>query len=153
MRSAGPRILFTFLAASALGAGLTTGCGNDAVGVEACRSIEAERCRWVVACNIDVGPRRDDSTSPVDDCVRYYRDECLHGLTLATTEPSDTQTQACVDAIHAATSCDIVVTPESSPACAFLKPTADAAVDDVATVVDAAADAPTTTDAGDAAAE
>ena len=152
MRSAGPRILFAFLALSALGAGLSTGCGNDAVGVDSCRAIEAERCRWVVACNIDVGPRRADSTSPVDDCVRYYNDECLHGLTLATSDPSNTQTQACVDAIHAATSCDIVVTPESSPACAFLKPSADAGTADAAAVVDAATET-STTDAADAGGE
>jgi hypothetical protein len=149
MRSVGPRIFFTFLALSALGGALGTGCGNDAVGVDACRSIENERCRWVVACNIDVGPRRADSTSPVDDCMRYYRDECLHGLTLATSEPSGTQTQACVDAIHAATSCDIVNTPESDPACAFLKPNADGGTE-ASAVVDAAAEATidAATDAG-----
>jgi hypothetical protein len=140
MRSVGPRIFFTFLALSALGVALETGCGNDAVGVEACRSIQNERCRWVVACHIDVGPRRDDSTSPVDDCMRYYRDECLHGLTLATSEPNGTQLQACVDAIHGATSCDIVNTPESDPACSFLKPNADAGAE-AAAVVDAAAEA------------
>jgi len=149
MRSVGPRIFFAFLALSALGVALGTGCGNDAVGVDACRAIEGERCRWVTACGIDVGPRRSDSTSPVDDCVRYYHDQCLHGLTLATTEPSPAQTQACVDAIHAATTCDIVVTPESSSACAFLKPGADAAAE-AAAVVDAATEAATTTDASDA---
>jgi hypothetical protein len=146
MRSVGPRIFFAFLALSALGVGLGAGCGNDAVGVDACRSIEAERCRWVTACGIDVGPRRSDSTSPVDDCVRYYNDACLHGLTSATADPSATQTQACVDAIHAATTCDIVVTPESSPACSFLKPNADAGTD-TAAVVDAAADVATAADA------
>ena len=128
---------------------MATGCGNDAVGVDACRAIEAERCRWVVACGINVGPRRNDSTSPVDDCVRYYRDACLHGLTQATSEPSGTQTQACVDAIHAATTCDIVMTPEANPACAFLKPSADAATE-AAAVVDAAPEAATTVDASDA---
>ena len=146
MRSVGHRIQFAFLALSALGVGLGSGCGNDAVGVDACRAIEAERCRWVVACHIDVGPRRNDSTSPVDDCVRYYHDECLHGLTLATTEPTGTQTQACVDAIHGATSCDIVQTPEANPACSFLKPSADAGTD-TAAVVDAAVETSATADA------
>ena len=147
MRSVGPRIFFAFLALSALGVALGTGCGNDAVGVDACRAIEAERCRWVVACGIDVGPRRADDKSPVDDCVRYYDDACLHGLTLATTEPNGTQLQACVDAIHAATTCDIVNTPEADPACAFLKPTADAGAAEAAPVVDAAAETAATTDA------
>jgi len=143
-------MFFAFLALTALGgAFFGTACGNDAVGVDACQAIEGERCRWVVACGIDVGPRRSDSTSPVDDCVRYYHDACLHGLTQATSEPSGTQTQACVDAIHAATSCDIVMEPEAYPACAFLKPNADAGTD-AAADADAATEAATTTDAGDA---
>ncbi|CAN5578968.1 hypothetical protein BH09MYX1_BH09MYX1_40930 [soil metagenome] len=120
-------------------------CANDGYGTDACREIEAERCRWVVQCEIPVGVRRSNSTSPVDDCVRYYRDACYHGLTNATQDPTDVQTAACVNAIHNATTCDIVYHPETDPACAWLKPSTDAGVDaDAATVATDAASADAT---------
>ncbi len=130
------------LASASLGAvfaGAVFACGQGAVGVDACMQIEQARCSWVVACNIQLPTRRSDSdaSSPVDDCIRYYDDQCLHGL-VTTVAPDKTQVQACVDAINAATSCDIVDSPENADACAFLIPIDSG-------VVDAGADA----DAGD----
>jgi hypothetical protein len=117
-------------------------CANDGYGVESCRTIEAERCRWVVQCNIGVGVRRDDDSSPVDDCIRYYDVACMHGMQfLTSSDPTDTQTQACASAIHNATSCDIVIAPETAPACAWLKPTADAGADASDAATEAATDA------------
>ncbi len=113
-------------------------CANDGYGIEACRTIEAERCRWVVQCGIDVGVRRNNESSPVDDCIRYYDVACMHGMQYLTQDPSDTQTNTCATAIHNATSCDIVTAPENAAACAWLKPSTDAGTDAAS---DAATDA------------
>jgi len=111
-----------------VGAGTIFACGQSAVGVDACQQIQRARCGWVVECpSITLPTRRSESTSPVDDCTRYYNDQCLHGL-VTTVAPSQGEVQACVDAINAATSCDIVYAPETSSACAFLIPV-DAGVD------------------------
>lgn len=126
---------FAMLAVALSAAG--PGCANDGYGIDACRQIEAERCRWVVACNIGVGVRRDNESSPVDDCVRFYRDECLHGMTYLTQDPSDTDVGKCTTAIHNATSCDIVRHPENDPACSWLKPSADAGEASTETSTDA----------------
>lgn len=127
-------------AAATVAIALASACANDGYGTEACRQIEAERCRFVVACNIGVGVRRDNESSPVDDCVRYYRDSCMHGMTYATQEPTDTQTANCVAAIHNATSCDIIFKPENDPACSWIKPATDGGTDADA-AVEAASDA------------
>jgi hypothetical protein len=107
----------------AVAAGAIFACGQGAVGVDACLQIERARCGWVVACNIPLPVRRNDSdaSSPVDDCNRYYEDQCLHGLS-TTYDPDKGQVGACVDAINAATDCTIVNSPESADACAFLVP-------------------------------
>jgi len=112
------------LASVSLGAafaGVVFACGQGAVGVDACMQIQQARCGWVVACNISLPTRRSDSTSPVDDCIRYYDDQCLHGL-VTTVAPDKNQVTACVDAINAATDCTIVNSPETADACAFLIP-------------------------------
>ncbi len=140
MRRAGPIAAWVGVA-GLLAAVLCTsgGCGDKAVGVDACRKIEFARCRFVVACNIGVGTRRSDSTSPVDDCDRYYDDACLHGFASGS-DPGDAVTQKCVDAINAAKDCTIIVNPETAPECAFLVPEAGVA------------EASDTTEAGDDAA-
>lgn len=112
---------------------LGPGCGTDAAGVEACRSIESARCRAAVACGIV-----DDAAA----CERFYRDHCLHGLRGDT--PSDREVARCVqtietagecaasgdDAGDCAGSCDIVDAPERAIACVFLDPDSEAAEED-----------------------
>lgn len=128
------------LVPAAIAIALAAACANDGYGIDACRQIEAERCRWVVQCNIGVGVRRDNESSPVDDCIRFYNDACIHGMVYATQDPSDTQTAACVTAIHEAKTCDIVYKPENDPACAWLKPSTDGGTEAEA-ATDAATDA------------
>ena len=117
----------------AIGAGVVStvlACGN-ANSVDACQTIEHARCKWIVQCygdasNYGLPTRRSDSTSPVDDCFRYYDDACLHGL-VSNVQPTTDEVSSCVSAINAATDCTIVQNPETSDACAFL--TFDAGTD------------------------
>ena len=101
----------------ALAATLVGGCGTDAVGTDACRKIEQTRCRKAASCP-DLGLH---GSVGVEECVQYSRDRCLHGLGVA--DPGPPAVDACVAAIAQATSCDIVASPETAPACAFLMPT------------------------------
>ena len=118
------------------------GCGTDARGVDDCRDIEQARCSAAKSCGI---------ITEVDDCQRYYRDQCLHGLPVAS--PGAAQVKKCVDTIRAAGACaagadaaaslsdcpdvtrdapgvdgvcEIVSNPEKAAECAFLTPGADA---------------------------
>lgn len=111
--------------------GTAAACGTDAVGVETCKKIEHIRCQWAQECGINldmpVVRRRSNSTSPVDDCFRYYDDACLHGLTVA--DPNDAgAVQACADQIDTG-NCDWVLHPENAPACSWLIPPPDSGVD------------------------
>lgn len=101
-------------------------CGTDPVGVESCRKIEKVRCESAAACGIDLtrpvhvgeGPKAD-----VAACIRYYDEQCLHGL-LARQDPGPQAVDACVDAIiHG--DCSVVRAPETDPACSFLVPPPD----------------------------
>jgi hypothetical protein len=104
----------------------TIGCGPDVVGVEACRKIETERCKWAPACGIDldIPTRRDKEASAVDDCIRHYHDACAHGL--VSNDPGEAAVGACVQTIKDPTGrtqaehCAIVRAPELAPACAWL---------------------------------
>jgi len=82
------------LAAAALGA---PSCGTDAVGVDACRRIEAKRCEVAPTCSADY--------KDVDACNDYFRDQCLHGIENADRSPSDADVKACIDAIAKAADC------------------------------------------------
>jgi hypothetical protein len=124
-----PTIALTLALTGALG---TPSCGTDAVGTDACRKIEQARCRKAAASCPELGLRGDVG---VQECVQYARDRCLHGLAVA--DPGPPAVNACVAAIEQATSCDVVATPETAPACAFLQPVppppdagADARTDD-----------------------
>ena len=121
----GRRVL-VILFASALAVAFALACGQSAVGVDACYSIERARCQWIVQCYGDAAdfglPTRrseSDASSPVDDCYRYYNDACLHGM-VTTVEPTSTAVNDCVNAINTATDCNIVWHPETTDACAFL---------------------------------
>ena len=130
---------------------LSSACGNDAVGVEACRTIEEARCKRAPQCGVDmsVPVHRDSPSHDVDACIRYYNDACLHGLA-TDKDPGGVATQACVDAIMGP-NCSVVLAPETSPACAFLiPPVVEAAAADAG---DDAADSGASTDLSDASIE
>jgi len=59
----------------------------------------------------------------VDACIRFYDDQCLHGLASGT-DPGPTAVNACVAAIHSAArtsgGCSVVANPSTSAACAWL---------------------------------
>ena len=121
----GRRVLFVLLAA-ATAVAFALACGQSAVGVDACTSIEHARCQWIVQCYADAAeyglPTRrseSDASSPVDDCYRYYNDACLHGL-VTNVQPASTAVDQCVAAINSATDCNIVWNPQNADACAFL---------------------------------
>ncbi|WP_437693402.1 hypothetical protein [Sorangium sp. So ce176] len=87
-------------------------CGNDAVGVDACRRIETARCEAAAVCPEWVGTASADER--VKTCVEFYWDQCLHGIKGVTTstgtgaalaEPAEAQVQACVDAVGATRAC------------------------------------------------
>lgn len=113
-----------------------SGCGTDAVGVEDCRRIEQARCAAAAPCG---------EVDDVDACQRFYRDQCLHGV--SGRDPGPREVDACVTAIEAAgrcarsdadaplescdsdapdpapnleTACDVVLYPERAEACSFL---------------------------------
>jgi hypothetical protein len=121
---------------------IAVSCGSAGVGVDACRQVESARCVWGPACGVNMGVpvRRSESTSPVDDCIRYYNDACLHGL-VAAAEPSQANVDACVGAINAG-DCAAVLRPQTNAACAWLTPAPapDAAAPDAAATADAKSD-------------
>lgn len=135
-----PRFAFalSFLALAA-----HPGCGTDARGVDDCREIERARCEAAFTCG---------QVSDLDQCRRFYRDHCLHGL--AVTPPSQSRVEACVgtikkasacvkrvgtaatlaeceegdgevvtsDPIGISSACEVVSSPERTAECAFLSP-------------------------------
>jgi hypothetical protein len=115
-------------------------CGTEPVGVDACKRIEKVRCESAQACGINLGSPVHEGDTPernVAACIRYYDDQCLHGLS-APKEPAPQDVETCVNAIING-DCNVVKTPESHPSCAFLippkaaaAPPADAATADVA---------------------
>lgn len=115
------------------------GCGTDAIGVSECRAIERARCNAAVACGYP----------SAEECRRLQRDQCLHGVAAASV--SSVEADACARDIERAGSCaaaagpatsaaactppittdvatrsacDVVLSPELTPSCAFLAPTA-----------------------------
>ena len=117
----------------------STACGTDAVGVEACREIEAARCKRAVECGIPLDSPKP-GTDPVAACERFYVDACLHGIQSAY-DPNPAERKACLDAVGTGT-CDVVKQPETSKACAFIVPPAAPATTDAAADAAAEPDAP-----------
>jgi hypothetical protein len=117
-------------------------CGTDAVGVESCQKVERVRCESAQACNIDLTrPYHSGDTQEknVGACIRYYDDQCLHGL-VTPNDPGPQAVDSCVNAIITG-SCDVVRTPESHPDCKWLVPPPEpAAPPPPAPVADAGAD-------------
>jgi hypothetical protein len=122
------------------------GCGTDAQGIDECRDIEQARCTAAKQCGL---------VSDVPGCQRFYRDQCLHGLPVAS--PGSVKVQLCVATIRAAgqcveqsgdvntllrdcdpsvtegargvlTVCALVKEPEKATECSFLTPDAEAGV-------------------------
>lgn len=133
--------LALLLAGTLAGTVVASGCGTDAVGVDACRQIEEARCQKAPACGIPIEPPHFTSGSTVDACIRYYDDACLHGLAVG--DPGPTDVNACVAAINADTmkkdDCGIVKEPQTdTAACGWLVPPVSAPADaspDVGVVV------------------
>lgn len=120
----------------------TVACGTEAVGVEACRRIEKVRCESAAACGINLGRPVHVGEGPKADvaaCIRYYDDQCLHGLAVGK-EPGAQAVDACVDAIIEG-DCSVVKAPETAPACHFLQPPTDQPTETDAGVSDAGEDA------------
>lgn len=73
-------------------------CGSDAVGVEACRSIETARCEAATACGF--------SDEKVQSCTLFYRDQCLHGIENADAgAPATEVVDGCIAAVNATAAC------------------------------------------------
>jgi hypothetical protein len=99
-------------------------CGTDAVGVDACREIEAARCKRAAECGLPLDYPRP-AGDPVAACERFYVDACLHGIQSGV-EPTLPQRKACVDAVTTST-CDVVREPQRAAGCAFIIPSAEGA--------------------------
>lgn len=74
-----------------------SGCGTDAVGVEECRDIEEARCEAAQYCGLV-------ASDEVDQCKRFYRDQCLHGMA-AGERPGAPRVKKCVTTIRLAGEC------------------------------------------------
>lgn len=131
------RWLGTLLLAPIVGAASEVACGTSAVGIEDCRSIERARCQAARSCDFGI-----DSNSDEEVCLRFARDNCLHGMLVQA--PTAGSVTKCVNAINAAgacatkktslsdcgavgvvtpataTICEIIENPEQITACEFL---------------------------------
>lgn len=122
LRAGYVRAVVAALAMGALGA--ASACGNEPVGVEACRQIEGARCENARSCGISLTTPVHHGDSPSQDvgaCKRFYRDACLHGF-VAKVDPGAVAVQGCIEAINSTMDCEVVKAPEKHPACAFLIP-------------------------------
>jgi hypothetical protein len=96
------------LLSSAFGAVLVwaaAGCSTEAVGIDACRSIEAARCTAAPVCEGSDNPFGIVTEQQVENCITYYRDHCLVGLENTSEEPAEDDVVDCVDAIAKVAKC------------------------------------------------
>lgn len=81
-------------------------CSTDAVGVDACRTIETQRCQMAPTCAAVKGSPKIKTATQVTNCVNYYHDHCLVGIENTTKgDPSKTSVDACVAALKATIQC------------------------------------------------
>jgi len=83
-------------------------CSTGAIGIEACRSIEAERCKLAPLCASVKGHPKIKTTLQVNNCIDYYHDHCLVGIEDATIkggDPAKPTYEACVSALSATGAC------------------------------------------------
>jgi hypothetical protein len=92
--------------ACAVAPAAVSGCGPEAIGVEACRKIEGARCEAAAACGF--------SEEDVADCKLIYTDQCLHGIENKTHRPTGAEADACVAAVQAAGACAAAGTQQMS---------------------------------------
>src|SRR5690606_54140 len=76
---------------------LSTNCENRAIAISSCRDIEYARCQAGTSCGLI-------EEEDVDECIRFYRDQCLHGIN-GPRAPSKSDENECVAAIEAAGEC------------------------------------------------
>jgi hypothetical protein len=136
MPNARARLAVALTAFAGVGA-LVFACGTDAVGIDACRQVESARCLQAPNCGIDltIPVHRDTPKTDIDACIRFYHEQCLHGLAAAK-DPGTQAVKECVDAINTG-DCKVVKDPTLAPACTWLippapPPEADAAAVDAA---------------------
>ena len=91
------RWFFVVLPLALAPACFAAGCGVEPVGLDSCRKIENQRCEAAPAC-----PALKISDVPA--CKRFYRDACLHGLSVDA-DPGGPVVDKCVAAIRAAGAC------------------------------------------------
>ncbi len=107
-------------------------CNTKAVGIQECRDVEYARCTASVPCGVV-------EKGDVEACQRFYRDQCLHGIS-GPEVPTADEHQTCVDLIVNAgvdalqsliddpegepdeTACRIVAAPWRRPECDYLNP-------------------------------
>lgn len=122
------------------------GCTSKAVGIGACRDVENARCEASVPC----GRVELDG---VEECQRFYYDQCLHGIQ-GPEVPTNEELDQCVDMINQAgedalkalveeelaetdeekaaaqeerlKACLVVALPWRTETCAFLQPESEA---------------------------
>jgi hypothetical protein len=130
---------------------LALACGTDAEGVDACKQIEAARCRAASSCGVAIDSPYTTVGTSVDACIRTYDVACLHGLVVGS-DPGTAAVNACVAAIgdHPCSpgGPNLVESPEKDPKCAWLAPppaeagSAADATGGAGDAADASADAP-----------
>jgi hypothetical protein len=100
------RWLGPLLSSLAVVGALQSACGTNALGVEDCRSIERARCQAARPCSFGI-----DSNSDEEVCLRFARDNCLHGMLVQA--PTAGSVTRCVNAIDGAGACAAKKTPVS----------------------------------------
>jgi hypothetical protein len=96
------------LPALALAVGVALGaCNTGAVAVSECREIESARCEASRTCG---------TVEDVEACERFYRDQCLHGISGPEAPTAEAQS-SCVEAIQKAGACAEQDPEQSLSAC------------------------------------
>ncbi len=99
-------VLLASVAALGFLAAQIAACSTDAVGIEACRTIETERCKLAPTCASVKGSPKIKTQTQVDNCVNYYHDHCLVGVENPKAGNSlDSAAKSCVEAIQATIAC------------------------------------------------
>jgi len=83
---------------------VASGCGTDAEGTPECRAFERVRCEAAASCGYP----------DVDECYRYERDQCLHGVELESITAVDLD--ACVRDVERAGRCAAGQGPDTNAA-------------------------------------
>lgn len=104
---------------------LLPACTTDAVAVEQCRQIEHARCEAAVSCG-------SVKSTEIDECKRFYDDQCLHGIA-GEEAPTANQQKSCLELIDDARqtaetssgdqferACTVIGEPWESEECSFL---------------------------------